>query len=85
MSRISAPDEWKIKKVQTMHGLSSEKEARAMLKKVSKEREAFVKKYFKTDLSDPVLYDLIINNAAFEREDMVELMLTGMRRKKLIK
>ncbi len=81
--RIFAPDEWKVMQVMEMHGLKTAKEAKVMLKKVSRERESFVRKYMKADLNNPVLYDLMINNAEFSREEMLDVILAALRAKRI--
>jgi cytidylate kinase len=83
--RIYAPEEWRIEQIKEMHDLKTEKEARSMLKKVSRERDSFVKKYFKQDLTNPYLYDIMINNAEFKREDMVDVIITCMKQKDYIR
>lgn len=78
--RIYAPFDWKVKQIMTMHSIS-EKEAQVMLKKVTKEREGYIKKYFKAEINDPNLYHLMINNAEFPHEEMSEIILCGLKKK----
>ena len=81
--RIYASEDWKVKQVMEMQKLESEKEARKMLQKVSRERESFVRKYLRADLNNPSLYDIMINNARYSREDMLEIVLTALSKKGL--
>lgn len=78
--RIYAPFEWKVRQIMDMHSVP-EKEAQVMLKKVTRERESYVKKYFKIDINDPNLYHLMLNNAEFPREEMSEIIVCGLKKK----
>ena len=77
--RVYAPAEFKIKRVMEMHNLTSEKEAKTLLKKATRKREAFVRKYFKVDVNDPSIYHLMLNNADFTREEMADIILAALK------
>ena len=77
--RVYAPEESKIKRIMKMHNLTSEKEAKTLLKKATQKREAFVRKYFKVNVNDPSNYHLMVNNADFCCEEMADIVLASLK------
>ena len=61
---LVAPKDVRVSNVQHAYDLTYE-EAEKRVTKDEKSRKAFVKKYFKADLTDPTNYDLTINTANF--------------------
>jgi len=61
---LVAPIDVRVSNVKEAYRLTSE-EAEKRVIKSEKDRRAFIKKYFKADLSDPTNYDLTINTAHF--------------------
>ena len=58
--RITAPRQFRIRKVAQEFTLS-ENEARRRVIKTESDRKAFIRKYFNADIADPDNYDLTIN------------------------
>ena len=58
--RVIAPREWRVHNVAEAFELSTE-EAKRRVARTEANRKAFVRKYFYTDIADPLHYDLIIN------------------------
>lgn len=83
--RIYAPDDWKISKIMKIYDITSEKKAKAMLKKETRERETFVRKFFMVGVDDSHHYDLMFSDAYFSRDDMIDIVIETLRRKKYIK
>ncbi len=79
--RVFAPAEWKIKQIMKLQGISSEKEAKKSLEKATRDREMFVQKYLKEDINKASTYHLMINNAMFQREEIVDVIIDIMTKK----
>jgi len=72
----------------------SEKIAKAMnltkldaakrIKERSKQREEYMKEFFKVDLADPHNYDMVINDGIFTIEQSARLIIQGMKYKGLL-
>ncbi len=58
--RIIAPLEWRVKCVANAFGVSM-KEARRRVLHTESDRRAFVRKYYHSDIRDPLNYDMILN------------------------
>lgn len=56
-------------------------EATKMLKEKTKQREEYMKEFFKIDLADPHNYDMVINDATFSVEHVARLIIQGMKYK----
>ena len=55
--------------------------AKNILKKHSKEREGYVKKFLKADLNDISHYDLIINNSRMAKEQIISIIIELLKNK----
>jgi cytidylate kinase len=66
--RIVAPKEIRIQNVANHFGVSRE-EARRRVSRTDSDRKAFIRKYFYTDIADPLNYDLVINTAEISLDE----------------
>ena len=78
--RIIAPKELKINNVANELDISK-KEAELRIMNVESEREAFIKKYFDADGSDPMHYDLVLNMANLSVDAAVDVIKTALHLK----
>jgi cytidylate kinase len=74
--RLIAPIEDRIRWYIEKTGLS-EREARHAVKKMDEERAEFIHDYFRRDIHDPTMYDLIINASMFSVERVADVVLTA--------
>jgi cytidylate kinase len=81
--RLVADMEWRIDRIATMFRISRH-EAREMITKKSKERDSYMKKYVKFDISDPHNYHMFVNNSLYSSEEVARLIIEGMKLKGLI-
>jgi cytidylate kinase len=75
--RIVAPLETRIKVWQEREGLSFE-DASKRVHNRDKAHVDFVKHFFDTDISDPALYDMVINTAKFPPGVAADLIIEGL-------
>ncbi len=73
--RIIAPRESRVRNVAETFELSTE-EAERRLARTEANRKAFVRKYFYTDIANPLHYDLIINTGNIRIETAVKAICT---------
>ncbi len=59
-------------------------EALKLIKEKTKQREDYMKEFFKIDLTDPHNYDLVINDATFSVENAARMIIEGMKYKGLL-
>jgi cytidylate kinase len=78
--QILAPLEQRIRGVMQRERLSRS-EAQAYLRKKDRERRDFVPKNFRRDVTDPHLYDLIVNLEYFDIEWAVDLIVRSVQRR----
>jgi cytidylate kinase len=76
--RIISPLKTRVKNVSDQYEVSRD-DAMMRIKRTEANRHAFVKKYFYTDISDPVHYDLVINSEHLNIETGVEIIKTALR------
>ena len=76
--RLIAGEEKKIDNLGKLCGLSHQ-EAKKVLAEKGDVRDQFILKRLKVDISDPHLYDLVINATHYTSEGMARLILAGMR------
>jgi cytidylate kinase len=81
--RVVAPGDWRIARVMEQEKLSR-LQAVKHVKKMDKEREGFVSKYFKAEPLNVYLYDLVLNNAQFNSDQMAAMMVQGMKSRGLV-
>jgi cytidylate kinase len=77
--RIIAPLENRIKHVAEAFDLSIE-EARRRVLRTESDRKAFVRKYFHTDIADPLHYDVILNTGELTIDAAVAAILGAMEK-----
>ncbi len=58
----------------------SEREAKEFVESTDRGREQFVRRYFHQDITDPRLYDLVINLAHISRDEAVEVIVSAAKR-----
>ncbi len=82
--RLIAPLEMRIKSMMKRSGTKRE-EAQKRVNLLEADRRAYIRRYFNTDIADPVNYDLVINTAFIKDDDgIIELVRVGLKSKKLI-
>ena len=57
----------------------SEHDARQEIDEIDEGRAAFVRRYFSKDVSDPELYDLVVNSSSFGIENAAEAIVAAYR------
>ena len=82
--RIVAPLAWRVQQVASFYRLSKE-EAVRRIRLIDAEREAFFRRYFNEDVSNPDLYDLVLNQARLSMDSIVDIVVLGMESRGLIK
>jgi cytidylate kinase len=60
--RIVAPEAYRVAQLARQHEVD-EKQARRLMKEADEGRRDFVARYFRRDIADPCLYDLVVNVA----------------------
>jgi cytidylate kinase len=58
----------------------TEREAKDFVETTDRDREQFIRRYFHHEVSDPHLYDLVVNLADIPRDDAVELIASATKR-----
>jgi len=81
--RLVAPLEWKVERIARLSGVKP-KEAEKIITEKSRERDGFYREYLKFDSTDPVNYDLIINNARYDAREAAEIVTGGMTARRLL-
>ncbi len=81
--RIVADEDWKVEKAMKEHNLSR-MEAKKYIKDGEDKRRKFIKEFFGKDISSIYIYDMVLNNAKMNVDDMVGAILGYMRAKKYL-
>jgi cytidylate kinase len=76
--RLVAPLKHRIKEYAKRMNISRD-EAEKLAKQKDRERTEFIQSNFQKDVSDPLDYDLIINFASFNMEQMAELVMSAYK------
>ncbi|MBF0302817.1 MAG: cytidylate kinase-like family protein [Desulfamplus sp.] len=71
--RIVAPASMRLEYIKKTRGLSSD-DAKKYMVSTDSNRNAFVKRYFNCDPTDPSNYDLVLNTGTFSVDKVVELI-----------
>lgn len=74
--RIVAPEADRVRHVGEAAG-RGEEEARELMNEIEEGRDEFVRRYFRKDITQPDLYDLIINSSSFGFEGSAELIVAA--------
>ncbi len=77
--RVVAPRENRIALVGREHGLNPTEAAR-YVDSTDRERSRFIKQHFGKDLTDPLLYDLILNSSRLSVAECAELVIETLLR-----
>lgn len=78
--RIVCPLETRVQNLVKYKGLGA-KEARIIITRSDAGRREFFAKVFKTDIDDPHNYDLVVNSALIDVEDLVDIAISAMNAK----
>lgn len=78
--RVVCPIEHRIENLVKYKSLGP-KEARTIIERSDNIRREFISKVFKVDLDNPHYYDLVINTALMDVEDLVEIATSAMNAK----
>ncbi|TAL35274.1 MAG: cytidylate kinase-like family protein [Spirochaetes bacterium] len=81
--RIVAPLEWRADRIASILGMGR-REAEKIIAEKSKLREDYLRAFVKFDSADPHHYHLLVNNAFHGTDDIVRLVIQGMRLKGLL-
>lgn len=82
--RITAPLPWRVEQVSSFYRLSKE-EATRRIRLMDAEREAFFRRYFNEDIANSDLYDMVLNQAKLSMDTIVDLVVSGMQSRGLVK
>jgi cytidylate kinase len=77
---IVAPYDVRVKRAMKYEGFNEEK-AKEVIARVQKEREEFVKTYFKKDAKKSNAYDLTLNTTHYSIDEAVDVIMLAFRRK----
>ncbi|HEY9173815.1 MAG TPA: cytidylate kinase-like family protein [Verrucomicrobiae bacterium] len=76
--RLVAPLEQRIAHMQELRKLDR-REAAALVRREDRERARYLKRYFKADVGNPLLYHLVINTGLVGYDEAVELIVSALR------
>jgi len=74
--RLVAPYELRVQRVQESEKIS-QKEAEKLIKESDKRRSIFIKSYFKTNLDDATIYDLVLNTEWLTIAEAADLLVNA--------
>ena len=75
--RIIAPLELRVNHVAETYGVTK-KEAQRRVLRTESDRQAFVRKYFYSDISDPANYDMILNTGTLSVESAAAAICSAL-------
>jgi cytidylate kinase len=78
--RVIGPIETRVRNLAAARGLS-EREARAEVDRIDRERLAFIRHHYQKDADDPHAYDLVINSATIPLEQAASLVVSAYHAK----
>ena len=78
--QIVAPQSQRIERVMQHEGLSHDK-AQRYLEQTDRARHEFIREHFHCDVTDPYLYDLVLNLGYFELSEAVDLIVSQCERR----
>lgn len=81
--RLIAPFDARVEKIMKAMDISKLK-ATNLIKEKTKEREGYMKEFFKIDLADPHNYDMVINDSRFSVENTARMIIQGMKYKGIL-
>ena len=74
--RLVAPREWRAERMANLEGWSAD-EARARCLEVDRIRELFTRYFFGPSATEPAQYDLVVNTARVQLEDVTVMVAAG--------
>lgn len=78
--RIVSPVEKRAADYASREGISKE-ETISMMKETDTERAEFIRHYFKKDVTEPSLYDLVLNSGSFSLTEMMGIVIEAYEQK----
>ena len=78
--RIIAPRSWRIETVIKDFKAATDIAAKRVMQTES-DRKSFVRKYFPSDIADPINYDMVINTEAFGLDHAAESVCQAVKMK----
>ncbi len=75
--RLVAPRGWRVYKIASTRGLT-QREAEELVNRAEREREQFLHTFFVQDPEYPFYHDLVIDNARFNLEQIVEIVFGAL-------
>jgi hypothetical protein len=76
--RIIAPLDFRVEQIILRQGMSAAK-AREFVEHSDRQRMAFVKRYFHQDVTDPHVYDFVLNVEQFGQDNAVDLIINTVQ------
>jgi cytidylate kinase len=73
--RVIAPLDLRVKRVAEAHGVSK-KEAQRRVVRTESDRRAFIRKYFHSDIADPINYDMVLNTGTLSIDAAAKAVCT---------
>jgi hypothetical protein len=77
--RIVAPEAARAQRIMRLHALKEAK-ARSALREIDRGRREFAERFFHHDITDPHLYDLVLNSGRLGIEGAAETLLAAIER-----
>lgn len=81
--RLVAPENYRVDKLAKSMNISKN-DALKLIKEKTKQRDGYMKEFFRFDVTDPHHYDMIINDKEFTAEQSAELIIEGMKIKGIL-
>ncbi len=78
--RIICPLEHRIENLMKYRNVSI-REAKDQIERSDHERRQFISRLFKADIDDPLWYDLVVNTAHLDVEDLVDVTIVALKAK----
>lgn len=78
--RTVAPHQHRLRRVEDLYKLDKVS-AEKFIQRTDAERAAFIRKYFASDIDDPVSYDLVLNTAGLDANRAAQVIVTAFRQK----
>lgn len=78
--RLIAPISTRAEKMAKLLNVTKA-EATKIIKEKTRQREEYMKEFFKIDITDPHNYDMVINDSTFTVEQIAKLVIQGMKHK----
>ena len=76
--RLVAPEEVRVERMMDLHGVN-EKRATELIDKSDNGRARLLKRHFRVDIDDPLLYDAVWNTATASFESIADSIIVMLR------